>query len=47
MVTRIPYPTDVPDEEWSIVVPYLTLMDSSAPQRKYELREMFMRFAGS
>ncbi|MGF6809948.1 transposase [Paraburkholderia sp. Clong3] len=35
------YPTDVSDEEWSFVAAYLTLMDESAPQRKYELREMF------
>ncbi|SAK95232.1 transposase [Caballeronia catudaia] len=41
MITRGAYPTDVSDEEWSFVVPYLTLMDSKAPQRKYELREMF------
>ncbi|WP_372492497.1 IS5 family transposase [Caballeronia zhejiangensis] len=40
-MTRGAYPTDVSDEEWSFVVPYLTLMDSKAPQRKYELREMF------
>jgi transposase len=41
MITRGAYPTDVSDEEWSFVVPYLTLMDSKAPQRKYKLREMF------
>jgi transposase len=35
------YPTDVSDEEWSFAAPYLTLMDVSAPQRKYKLREMF------
>src|SRR5690348_1013261 len=38
---RKAYPTDVSDEEWSFVAAYLTLMDESAPQRKYELREMF------
>jgi transposase len=41
MITRGAYPTDVSDEEWSFVVPYLTLMDSKAPLRKYKLREMF------
>ncbi|WP_250504231.1 IS5 family transposase [Caballeronia sp. AZ7_KS35] len=41
MATRRAYPTDVSDDEWSFVVPYLTLMGSNAPQRKYELREMF------
>jgi len=35
------YPTDVSDEEWSFAAPYLILMDVSAPQRKYDLREMF------
>lgn len=35
------YPTDVSDEEWSFAAPYLTLMDVTAPQRKYELRDMF------
>ena len=27
--------------KWSFAAPYLTLMDVSAPQRKYDLREMF------
>ncbi len=35
------YATDVSDEEWSFAAPYLTLMDVGAPQRKYELRDMF------
>jgi transposase len=35
------YPTDVSDEEWNFAAPYLMLMDVTAPQRKYELREMF------
>ena len=35
------YPTDVSDEEWIFAAPYLTLMDVDAPQRKYELRDMF------
>ncbi|WP_412770732.1 transposase, partial [Ralstonia solanacearum] len=30
---RKPYPTDVSDEEWSFAAPYLTLMDTNAPQR--------------
>lgn len=41
MAKRKPYPTDVSNEEWSFAAPYLTLMDVEAPQRKYELREMF------
>jgi len=41
MTPRKPYPTDVTDEEWSFAAPYLTLMNEGAPQRRYELREMF------
>jgi transposase len=38
---RKPYPSDVGDEEWSLVVPYLTLMNEDAPQREHPLRELF------
>jgi transposase len=38
---RKPYPSDVSNEEWSLVAPYLTLMDEGAPQRQYSLRELF------
>jgi transposase len=38
---RDPYPSDVSDEEWAFVAPYLTLMRPDAPQRVYELREVF------
>jgi transposase len=38
---RTPYPTDVSDEEWAFLAPYLTLMRDDAPQRKYPLRELF------
>jgi transposase len=38
---RKPYPSDVSDDEWAFVVPYLTLVREDAPQRKYELREVF------
>jgi hypothetical protein len=41
MTERKPYPTDVSDEEWSLVAPDLTLMNEAAPQRRYGLREMF------
>lgn len=34
------YPSDVTDEEWSFVAPYLTLMRPDAPQRVHELREV-------
>lgn len=40
-VTRKPYPTDVSDEEWEFVAPYLLLMDLDAPQRRHDLREVF------
>jgi transposase len=41
MEHRKPYPSDVSDDEWSFVSPYLTLMTEDAPQRTYELREVF------
>jgi transposase len=33
---RKPYPSDVTDEEWAFVAPYLTLMRPDAPQRVHE-----------
>lgn len=41
MSTRKPYPSDVSDEEWAFVAPYLTLMSEDAPQREHSLREVF------
>jgi hypothetical protein len=41
MAKRKPYPTEVSDEEWSFAAPYLGVMNKDAPQRRYELREMF------
>ena len=41
MPTRKPYPTDVSDEEWAFVAPYLTLVREDAPQRIHDLREVF------
>ncbi len=38
---RKPYPSDVSDDEWAFVAPYLTLMTEDAPQRDYALREVF------
>ena len=40
-MNRKAYPSDVSDEEWALVAPYLTLMTEDAPQRQYELREVF------
>jgi transposase len=38
---RQAYPSDVSDDEWSFVAPYLTLMTQGAPQREHSLREVF------
>ena len=38
---RKPYPTDVSDDEWAFLAPYLTLLDHDAPQRRHALREVF------
>src|SRR4051812_5864971 len=39
--TRKPYPSDVTEAEWEFLLPYLTLMRTDAPQRAYDLREVF------
>src|SRR5215204_5890090 len=42
MASRKPYPSDVSDEEWHFVAPYLALVREDAPQREYDLlRELF------
>lgn len=41
MSNRKPYPSDVSDDEWAFVAPYLTLMTQDAPQRDHPLREVF------
>ena len=38
---RKAYPSDVSDEEWAFVAPYLSLMTEEAPQREHSLREVF------
>ncbi len=38
---RKPYPSDVSDDEWAFVAPYLTLMRPNAPQRVHDPREVF------
>lgn len=40
-MTRNPYPSDVTDDEWAFVAPYLTLMKEDAPQRDHDLHTMF------
>ena len=42
MDTRKQYPSDVSDEEWAFVAPYLALVrEEDAPQREHDLREVF------
>jgi transposase len=38
---RRAYPTDVSDDEWAFVAPYLALLPEEAGQRKHDLREVF------
>lgn len=40
-MTRKAYPSDVTDDEWAYVAPYLILMKEDAPQRAHELRAVF------
>jgi transposase len=40
-MARKPYPSDVSDDEWAVVAPYLTLMSEGAPQRTHGLRDVF------
>jgi len=40
-MTRKGYPSDVSDDEWAFVAPYLSLMREDAPQREHSLREVF------
>lgn len=37
---RKPYPSDVTDDEWAFVAPYLALVREDAHQRKHDLREV-------
>jgi len=41
MDTRKPCPSDVSEEEWAFVAPYLALVREDAPQREHDLREVF------
>jgi transposase len=40
-MARKPYPTDVKDDEWEFVAPYLALIREDAPQREHDLREIY------
>jgi transposase len=39
--SRTAYPSDVSDDEWALVAPYLTLLPENAGQREHGLREVF------
>ena len=41
MTARKPYPSDVGNDEWEFVAPYLTLLALDAGQREHCLREVF------
>ena len=38
---RQAYPSDVTDDEWAFVAPYLSLISRDASQRKHDLREVY------
>jgi transposase len=40
-VNRRPSPSDVSDEAWAFVPPYLSLLSQTAAQRRHDLREAF------
>jgi transposase len=40
-MARKAYPSDVTDDEWALVAPYLTLLTADAPQRAHSLREVY------
>ena len=39
--SRSAYPSDVSDDEWALVAPYLTLLREDVGQREHSLREVF------
>jgi transposase len=41
MSSRQRYPSDVSDEEWAFVAPYLALLPLDTAQRRHDLREVF------
>ena len=47
MASRKPCPSDVSDEEWAFVAPYLALVREDAPQREHDLREVLNGLSGS
>jgi transposase len=41
MSARKPYPSDISDDEWALVTPYLTLLAEDAGQRQHPPGEVF------
>ena len=41
MNARKPYPSDVSDEEWTLIQPYLELLPEASGQRRHDVREVF------
>lgn len=41
LIPREPYPSDVSDDEWALVAPYLTLLPEDASRRTHAVREVF------
>lgn len=41
LTDRPAYPSDVSDEEWALVAPYLALLREDSAQRDHDLREVF------
>ena len=41
LTDRRAYPSDVSDEEWALVSPYLALLREDSAQRDHDLREVF------
>ena len=41
MQSRRAYPSDVSDEAWALIDPYLTLRPEAAGQREHSLQEVF------
>jgi transposase len=40
-MNRQSYPSDISEEQWHFVAPYLALINVNAPQRQHDLREVF------
>jgi hypothetical protein len=40
-ITRKAYPSDISDDEWAVIVAYLTLLPEASGQGEHSLREIF------